>query len=407
MRQILLTGTYCSQNKGDAAMQIATAQELWRQLGADVRVTVASPFPELDRPVYAPYGLEVTASHRRKLGRCLAQMALGRLGAGLAARLGSPDAEAIHAADAVIDLSGDALSEDYGPHVVLSHLYPIWLALQMDKPVMLCAQTLGPFRTLRPVVRRVLSRVACITARDRATESLLRDLGIQGPALERTADMAHLLEPAGDAQLEQLLSGAPEAVRNGPRLGATVTRLLGHRQSLGLSGRLERVLGALARAFGGLLDRHGLSLLLLAHSTGPRPARDDRLITRRLAEQLGRPEHVHFVDEDLSPAEVKGLVSRCDLFCAMRLHSAIAALSTGVPCVTVGYGPKALGLMEGWGQARRTLPLGTLDGSGLLAALESAWQERAAIRDELAGRRSAQLERARANVALARSILGN
>jgi polysaccharide pyruvyl transferase WcaK-like protein len=403
MRHIVLTGTYCSQNKGDGAMQIATAQELRRQMG-EVAVTVCSPFPELDRPVYERYGVEVRGSHRRKLGRCLAQMALGRRGRALGRLLGSPDAAALEPADLVIDLSGDALTEDYGPHVVLSHLYPIWLALQMGKRVMLCAQTIGPFRTLGPLVRRVLSRVAGITARDRYTEGVLQELGIRGPLMQRTADMAHLLEPAAPEQADRLLAEAPPGLRRGPLLGVTVSRLLGHRQSFGRGGRL---LGCFAEALGAMVERHGLSLLLVAHSTGPRPARDDRRITRRLAELLGRPERVHFVAEDLDPAQVKGLIGRCDLFCAMRLHSAIAALCMGVPCVALAYGPKALGLMEGWGQTSRTLQVSALRGQELLAALESAWRQRAEIRAELAERREGQLSRARANVAVARSILGN
>ena len=94
MLEVLLTGTYSARNKGDAAMQIGCALELQRQLGP-VRVTIACPFPEMDRAVYEPYGIAVVPSHRRKLGRCLPQMSLGRGGLQVARWIGSPDAAAI------------------------------------------------------------------------------------------------------------------------------------------------------------------------------------------------------------------------------------------------------------------------------------------------------------------------
>ena len=357
--------------------------------------------------MHALYGIDVAPSHRRKLGRCLVQMSLGWRGARLARALGSPDAAAMEKADLVIDLSGDALSEDYGIHVVLSHLYPIWLALQMRKTVMLCAQTLGPFGRMAPVVRRLLSRVAGITVRDRYSEGVLRDLGVRGPTIERTADMAHLLEPAVAGRVDALLAPVPAAVKRGPVLGATVSRLLGHRQSPSRPSRGEQPVRAFSDALSAMSEHHGANLLLLAHSTGPRPARDDRIVTRALTEKIGRPDTTYFAAEDLTPAEAKGVIARCDLFCAMRLHSAIAALSSGVPCVVVAYGPKAAGLLEDWGQTDRALPVADLNSASLLSAVESVWRDRDAIRIELSQRRDRQMQRARANIGLARSLLGN
>lgn len=406
MLEVLLTGTYSARNKGDAAMQIGCALELQRQLGS-VRVTIACPFPEMDRDVYEPYGIEVVASHRRKLGRCLLQMSLGRGGLSVASWARSPDAAAIRRSDLVIDLSGDAITEDYGPHVVLSHLYPIWLAVKLERPIVLASQTIGPFRWLGPVVRRILARVDGIAARDEFTEQILRDLAIRGPLVVRTADLAHLLPPAPKSHATELLSRAPEGFAKRPILTVTVSRLLGHRRSLGSGGRAKQFVGTLAHVLNAMLDRHDLSVLLVAHSTGPRPARDDRSISRELAAQLHPAERTHFLEDDLPPAVAKGLLGLSSLVCATRLHSAIGALSQGVPTVVLGYGPKARGLMDGWQQTERTLPVEDLETTKLFQTLESTWLERESIRASLERLREDRMDQARANIGLASRILAN
>lgn len=76
MPRLLLTGTYRSKNKGDAALFLAMAAEARRQMPG-LSVSLGLPFPHLDRPLYEPLGVGVVASHRRKLGRCLLQMSLG------------------------------------------------------------------------------------------------------------------------------------------------------------------------------------------------------------------------------------------------------------------------------------------------------------------------------------------
>ena len=50
---VVLTGTYNSMNKGDAAMELSTLAELQERFPS-ARCTVISPFPAIDEPFYAP-----------------------------------------------------------------------------------------------------------------------------------------------------------------------------------------------------------------------------------------------------------------------------------------------------------------------------------------------------------------
>jgi hypothetical protein len=64
MIRIALTGTYCSCNKGDAAMELGALQALG-QLIQDAEFTIHTPFPEIDRKVYG--ATHLFKSSRRQL----------------------------------------------------------------------------------------------------------------------------------------------------------------------------------------------------------------------------------------------------------------------------------------------------------------------------------------------------
>lgn len=48
--------------------------------------------------------------------------------------------------------------------------------------------------------------------------------------------------------------------------------------------------------------------------------------------------------EDHNCMELKGIISRCRFFIGARTHATIAAYSTGVPTLVVGYSVKARGI---------------------------------------------------------------
>ena len=86
--RVVLTGTYNSANKGDAAMELVAAQELTsRYPGVDV--TILSPFPELDTPFYAPTIVEYC--NRRRLLRASGDLVLAMVWRALQAHVAAVD----------------------------------------------------------------------------------------------------------------------------------------------------------------------------------------------------------------------------------------------------------------------------------------------------------------------------
>ena len=70
---------------------------------------------------------------------------------------------------------------------------------------------------------------------------------------------------------------------------------------------------------------------------------DDRTVLNRLYEEFGRDERLILV-EDHSAPELKYIISKCRMFVGARTHATIAAYSSSVPTLVVGYSVKARGI---------------------------------------------------------------
>lgn len=66
-----------------------------------------------------------------------------------------------------------------------------------------------------------------------------------------------------------------------------------------------------------------------------------------LYEKFGTNDRVFMIDHSQYNAkELKGFISRCRMFIGARTHSTIAAYSTGVPTLAIGYSIKARGIAQ-------------------------------------------------------------
>ena len=72
---------------------------------------------------------------------------------------------------------------------------------------------------------------------------------------------------------------------------------------------------------------------------------DDRKVLRKLYEDIGESDRVFLVEDHNAP-ELKYIISKCTLFIGARTHSTIAAYSTCVPTLVVGYSVKARGIAK-------------------------------------------------------------
>ena len=122
-------------------------------------------------------------------------------------------------------------------------------------------------------------------------------------------------------------------------------------------------------------------LLLTPHVT--MPTDDDRAALSELSSLLTGEEQrrLCWVPEEANAAQRKYLISRCELIVCCRTHASIAAYSTGVPALVVGYSVKAQGIGKDLGMERWTIS--GEDAERLSDLAEALWEERREVRGQL------------------------
>ena len=369
-------------------MQISASRSLATALpGAEI--TILTPFPDIDRQTYTDERVRFT-SRRRPIAAItlLARAWLWRaikasLGVDLKALVSSTELREYMQADVVVDLSGDTFTEDYGVACFVSHVIPVLTAVALQRPVVLCAQTIGPLGVTRPLGKLALNRVSLITSREEITDAYLDDLGIDRPPRQMTADMAFLLEPAEPDRVSAVLDAEGIDVGQKPLVGIALSGLIGHRFSPGDPQRFEDVMAQVADH---TVEQLGAHVVLAAHVTGPGRDRDDRVIARAVHRKMHHRRQATVVEGDYRPEELKGLFGRFELFIGVRMHANISALSMGVPTVALGYSLKTRGIIRMAGQERWVCDITGLSLSDLTAKIDAIWGERASVRQDLNAR---------------------
>lgn len=90
-----------------------------------------------------------------------------------------------------------------------------------------------------------------------------------------------------------------------------------------------------------ILDTTDCSVVLIPHVS--LPSSDDRLVLNLLRKDFEKTERVIQLD-DCNCMQLKGYIARCRMFIGARTHATIAAYSTCVPTLVLGYSVKSKGI---------------------------------------------------------------
>lgn len=304
---VLVTDSFCSANRGDAAILDAMVRGL-RAAGATVEVV--SHFPALALKFHG-----VPAVDDRD------PVAVAR---------------AVHAADFVVSCGGSFLHDLYAPNLN-ARLATLHLARRAGIPYAIFGQSVGPLVSplSRQACREVLDGATWICVRDEASARVVRELGVGAP-----------LRVGVDAAV----GGRSRVARkgDGPVLGVTVRGW----HFPGLADPAARQ-DAYEAAVAGACDRWaratGGSVRFISNCTSLGGYRqDDRVAARRVAARMVADAEV-MEAADLDFATVRGECGACDLFLGTRMHSLIFATTAGVPSVGVAYEQKTYEWMRAVG----------------------------------------------------------
>lgn len=92
-----------------------------------------------------------------------------------------------------------------------------------------------------------------------------------------------------------------------------------------------------------ILDETDMGIALIPHVVWQEG--DDRIPLRLLYDKYKKSGRIMFV-EDHNCMELKGIIAQCRFFIGARTHATIAAYSSGIPTLVVGYSVKARGIAK-------------------------------------------------------------
>ncbi|WP_049623636.1 polysaccharide pyruvyl transferase family protein [Frateuria defendens] len=238
--------------------------------------------------------------------------------------------------DAVLAVGGDNYSLDYRlPTPIMS--VDKW-AMDLGKPVVLWGASVGPFERepafVEPITRH-LARMRFVATRESVSHDyLLHKLGLRN--LVRMADPAFMLA-------KQPVDLAPFwPMGEGHVLGLNVSQLL---ERYGKAGHDVR--GEVAGFIRHAVRERGLGVLLVPHANSlrGRVQDDDAQYMAALLDQVADlGGAVTMMPNDFNAVQTKYVISRLRFFIGARTHATIAALSSGVPTVSIAYSVKARGI---------------------------------------------------------------
>lgn len=308
-----------------------------------------------------------------------------------AIRRSTPWIEAVASSALVGNIhGGDSFSDIYGLAGFLRSCLVDWTVLLVKGDLIQFPQTFGPYRssTARCLARSILNRSSIILARDRQSLAIVRGLVAPGRDIRFCPDVAFSLE---SIRPEKIALDPPLADRiPGGVIGINVNGLMFHggytrKNMFGLTLDYAAFLPALIAA---LLAEQPSEVWLVPHTfasmesveSDPRACESVRdMLPERLRTR------VRVVISEYDQHEIKGVIGSCDFFIGSRMHSCIAALSSGIPCIGVAYSMKFAGVFETVNMSDWVIDGRSVGNESAIARSVELYRRREAARSVLAG----------------------
>jgi len=260
-----------------------------------------------------------------------------------------------------------------GP-MLLQHYSHLLLAIFFRKPLFFFPQSFGPFRnrTSSYLMKKILRSafVKKIWIREKISFNFLSDLiGDRETLFEICPDMAFYLD-------QKVRSGENSAFHDKPKpvVALTLRNWSFPELKTGESriAKQEEYLITLIEVCRYICEDLNGSLIFITQSRGIAGSEDDRIITDEIVDRLKEQisdERIFYpeIEDDVDPLYVASLLSKADLVIATRFHSAVFALSSGVPVISISYQYKGEGIMKMLMLDRFCLQISNLKGEEVIS----------------------------------------
>lgn len=122
----------------------------------------------------------------------------------------------------------------------------------------------------------------------------------------------------------------------------------------------------------------GMPIVLIPNEIQPLSDMDDIVVSRKIQDILKKEDiPVEIIDSaHMSSKQLKNIIASCEVLIASRYHSCVAALSSGVPTLVVGWHYKYEELLHWYGQDEWGISADECTSEKLISTFNSFWESR-------------------------------
>jgi colanic acid/amylovoran biosynthesis protein len=276
--------------------------------------------------------------------------------------------------DLVISCGGGFLNDSWGSGFVIN-LLPLFVAKLFRKKVMICAQSIGPFRIWinKMIVRIVLSLVDVISLRDKGSfKYILDNLKIAKTKLQLTADLAFLHYPVN-------ISTINRSKLTNLKIGVSVRHWIypGVKNYRSAESQYKR---AMASFLDYLIEKFDAEIIFLPMSTIPNQYFDsDDVTSEEIIQLISRKNRARIAHLGSGVDYLMTILSNLDYIVTTRMHLLIFAAMNRIPTIAIMYEPKTEFLAEMLGIKEFVIRIDEVSAEKLI----EKWHQLLAIREKI------------------------
>jgi polysaccharide pyruvyl transferase CsaB len=274
-----------------------------------------------------------------------------------------------------------------------------YLAALNNKPCVLYSAGVGPLLTDegKEMTRSTADLCELITVRDIQSKEWLVSLGIQPDRIHVGSD------PAFNLPIDHSF-GKEYFAKLESKIGQLVIGVSIRPWEISISNQAWQQV--VAEALDEIIRDLDATLLFLPFQRDETndPLIDDYAASLALIEMMDQKDKVLILSDHVTPSQLAGVISQCDLLVGMRLHSLIFATMAGVAFVAIAYDPKIQQFVKELEVSAYAVPIGGMNKALLSSLIDRAWQNRLEIKTKLSNffkkQAAAQQDTARKALAL-------
>lgn len=254
--------------------------------------------------------------------------------------IGRPSSKKIFQnSDFILDIgSGDSYTDIYGLDRFIYEERIHDIAQKLKKPYCFLPQTIGPFsnRDIEARAKKTINNADCVLARDKQSYDYVKSI-LPQKRISEIVDVAFFM-PYTKKHFDE----------NFIHVGLNISALIWHGgynglNQFGITIDYRKVIHSIIDYF---LSLPNVKLHLVPHVvSADRNVENDYGVAYDLTEEFNN-ERLQLAPLFMDPIIAKSYISGLDFFMGARMHSTIAAFSTGVPVVPMAYSRKFNGLFE-------------------------------------------------------------